>query len=164
MPVSAVFENLAAGASVEEIIEQFDITREQINEVLAFAARSLEGTTERWRRGFEHESGAGAPKDLAEAIYWYGLAGGEGQSAALQALGNMAVRGQGFAKADPAAAETLWRAAAARGEAAAMHNLGVIFERGIGTTANREKAIRWYRLAATLRYADATAALKRLGQ
>src|SRR5271167_3098820 len=41
MPVSAVFENLEAGATVEEIIEQFDITREQINAVLEFAARSL---------------------------------------------------------------------------------------------------------------------------
>src|SRR5437763_17021232 len=42
MPVSAVFENLEAGASIDEIIEQFDITREQINAVLEFAARSLE--------------------------------------------------------------------------------------------------------------------------
>jgi uncharacterized protein (DUF433 family) len=42
MPVSAVFENLEAGATIEEIIEQFDITREQINVVLAFAARSLD--------------------------------------------------------------------------------------------------------------------------
>jgi uncharacterized protein (DUF433 family) len=42
MPVSAVFENLEAGATVEEIIEQFDITREQINTVLEFAARSLD--------------------------------------------------------------------------------------------------------------------------
>jgi uncharacterized protein (DUF433 family) len=42
MPVSAVFENLEAGASIEEIIEQFDITREQINAVLEFAARSLD--------------------------------------------------------------------------------------------------------------------------
>ena len=42
MPVSAVFENLEAGASVEEIVEQFDITREQINAVLEFAARSLD--------------------------------------------------------------------------------------------------------------------------
>jgi len=44
MPVSAVFENLEAGATVEEIIEQFDITREQINAVLEFAARSLDPT------------------------------------------------------------------------------------------------------------------------
>lgn len=42
MPVSAVFENLEAGATVDEIIEQFDVTREQINAVLEFAARSLD--------------------------------------------------------------------------------------------------------------------------
>jgi uncharacterized protein (DUF433 family) len=42
MPVSAVFENFEAGASIEEIIEQFDITREQINAVLEFSARSLD--------------------------------------------------------------------------------------------------------------------------
>jgi uncharacterized protein (DUF433 family) len=42
MPVSAVFENLEAGASIDDIIEQFDITREQINTVLEFAARSLD--------------------------------------------------------------------------------------------------------------------------
>ena len=40
MPVSAVFENFEAGATVEEIIEQFDITREQISAVLEFAART----------------------------------------------------------------------------------------------------------------------------
>jgi uncharacterized protein (DUF433 family) len=42
MPVSGVFENLEAGATIDEIIEQFDITREQIRTVLQFAARSLE--------------------------------------------------------------------------------------------------------------------------
>jgi uncharacterized protein (DUF433 family) len=42
MPVSAVFENLEAGASIDEIIEQFDLTREQIKTVLQFGARSLD--------------------------------------------------------------------------------------------------------------------------
>ena len=42
MPVSAVFENLEAGATIPEIVEQFDITREQIKTVLDFAARSLD--------------------------------------------------------------------------------------------------------------------------
>jgi len=42
MPVSAVFENLEAGAGIEEIMDQFDITREQIKAVLEFAARSLD--------------------------------------------------------------------------------------------------------------------------
>ena len=41
MPVSAVFENLEAGATVDEIMEWFDVTREQIVAVLQFAARSL---------------------------------------------------------------------------------------------------------------------------
>lgn len=42
MPVSAVFENLEAGATVDEIVDQFDLTREQIQAVLEFAARSLD--------------------------------------------------------------------------------------------------------------------------
>jgi uncharacterized protein (DUF433 family) len=42
MPVSAVFENLEAGASIEEIMEWFDVTREQVVAVLEFAARSLD--------------------------------------------------------------------------------------------------------------------------
>lgn len=42
MPVAAVFENLEAGSSIEEIIEQFHVTREQVQAVLEFAARSLD--------------------------------------------------------------------------------------------------------------------------
>ena len=42
MPVATVFENLQAGASIEEIMEQFHVTREQIQAVLEFAARSLD--------------------------------------------------------------------------------------------------------------------------
>jgi len=42
MPVSVVFLNLEAGATVDEIVEQFDVTREQISAVLEFAARSLD--------------------------------------------------------------------------------------------------------------------------
>jgi len=42
MPVATVFENLEAGASIDEIIEQFHVTREQAKAVLEFAARSLD--------------------------------------------------------------------------------------------------------------------------
>jgi uncharacterized protein (DUF433 family) len=41
MPVSAVFENLEAGATVDEIVDWFHISKEQVIEVLEFAARSL---------------------------------------------------------------------------------------------------------------------------
>ena len=42
MPVASVFENLEYGSSIDEIIEQYDVTREQIMAVLEFAARSLD--------------------------------------------------------------------------------------------------------------------------
>jgi len=44
MPVSIVFENLEAGASIEEIMEWFDVSREQIVSVIEFAARSLDAS------------------------------------------------------------------------------------------------------------------------
>jgi uncharacterized protein (DUF433 family) len=42
MPVGTVFENLEVGSIIEEIVEQYDVTREQIQAVLEFAARSLD--------------------------------------------------------------------------------------------------------------------------
>src|SRR5437588_8056761 len=41
-PVKILFENLEAGMSIEEVIEQFPVTREQIDSLMAFVARSLE--------------------------------------------------------------------------------------------------------------------------
>jgi len=42
MPVQTVFENLAARASIDEIMEWFDVTREQIAGVLEFVSRTLD--------------------------------------------------------------------------------------------------------------------------
>lgn len=42
MPVSIVFDNLEAGATIDEIVEWFDVTPEQVRAVIEFAARSLE--------------------------------------------------------------------------------------------------------------------------
>lgn len=42
LPVATIFDNLEDGLSIEEIMEQFDVSREQITAVLEFAARSLE--------------------------------------------------------------------------------------------------------------------------
>ena len=41
-PVAIIFENLEDGMTIDEVIEQFPVTREQIKAVLEFAARSLE--------------------------------------------------------------------------------------------------------------------------
>ncbi len=42
MPVSVVFENLEDGMTIEELMEQYPVTREQVRTVLEFAARSLD--------------------------------------------------------------------------------------------------------------------------
>lgn len=42
MPVKLVFENLEDGMSIDEILEQYDVTREQVRAAIDFAARSLE--------------------------------------------------------------------------------------------------------------------------
>ena len=47
LPVATIFENLEDGLTIEEIMEQFDVTREQVTAVLDFAARSLEAPIRR---------------------------------------------------------------------------------------------------------------------
>jgi uncharacterized protein (DUF433 family) len=42
LPVATIFENLEDGLTIEELVEQFDVTKEQIKAVLEFAARSLD--------------------------------------------------------------------------------------------------------------------------
>ena len=42
MPVAIVFENLEDGMTIDEVLEQFPVTREQVRAVLEFAARSLD--------------------------------------------------------------------------------------------------------------------------
>ena len=41
-PVSVVFDNLEVGASIDEIMEWFHLSREQVVTVIEFAARSLD--------------------------------------------------------------------------------------------------------------------------
>lgn len=40
MPISVIFENLEYGSTLEEIMDNYQLTREQIQDVLEFAARS----------------------------------------------------------------------------------------------------------------------------
>ena len=41
-PVAIVFENLEDGMTIDEVMEQFAVTREQVKAVLEFTARSLD--------------------------------------------------------------------------------------------------------------------------
>ena len=42
LPVSVVFDNLEAGATIDEIVDWFDVTPDQVKAVVEFAARSLD--------------------------------------------------------------------------------------------------------------------------
>jgi uncharacterized protein (DUF433 family) len=43
MPVATIFENIEAGANIDDIMEWFDgLDREQVKAVIEFAARSLD--------------------------------------------------------------------------------------------------------------------------
>ena len=41
-PVAIVFENLEDGMTIDEVMEQFPVTRAQVTAVLEFAARGLD--------------------------------------------------------------------------------------------------------------------------
>jgi uncharacterized protein (DUF433 family) len=41
-PVAVVFENLEDGMTIDEVMEQFPVSPEQVQAVLEFAARSLD--------------------------------------------------------------------------------------------------------------------------
>ena len=69
LPVATVIENLE-DSSIEEVMEQFDVTREQIVAVLDFVAQSLHTSippavgTHAMRILFDH----GTPRGLARAL------------------------------------------------------------------------------------------------
>jgi uncharacterized protein (DUF433 family) len=44
MPLAIVFETLEDGMTIDEVVEQVPVTREQGKAVLEFAARSLDAT------------------------------------------------------------------------------------------------------------------------
>jgi uncharacterized protein (DUF433 family) len=41
-PVATIFENLEDGLTIDEVVAQFAVTRQQVQAVLEFAARSLD--------------------------------------------------------------------------------------------------------------------------
>jgi eukaryotic-like serine/threonine-protein kinase len=125
-------------------------------------AAAAVGRSARYARGWDAETGTGVKADPKEAAYWYALAGADGDARALTNLGTLYIRGQASGGADPEAARALWWAAAVKGEAIAMFDLGVLAEHR-GGNADLAEARAWYTRAAAKNHAGAQAALKRLG-
>jgi uncharacterized caspase-like protein len=124
-------------------------------------ASSIAGADARFRRGYQHESGEGAPRNDAEAAYWYALAARDGNAEAFTNLGLRYARGAGVTR-DLEAAGLLWRVAAALGQATAAFNIGVQYDRALGVTRDAAAARRWYQVAERLGHSDAAAALRQV--
>lgn len=92
--------------------------------------------------------GNGVPQDLAEARKWLTRAAHSGHAEAAMVLGDMAARGIGMAKPDPAQALVWYRHAALQGVAHAQNNLGIALAAGKGTAKDSKAAAEWLERAA----------------
>ncbi|KAJ1561074.1 hypothetical protein HK405_005009, partial [Cladochytrium tenue] len=91
----------------------------------------------------------GVAFDGTAAFRWCESAARGGVAGAQNVLGNLHVEGTGCAAASARAGLRWYIRAAERKEAAAIYNIGTLFERGLGVEADTVQALEWYRRAAS---------------
>jgi localization factor PodJL len=96
-------------------------------------------------------TGLGVPRDLPEALRWYGRAAAQGMALAQYRLAMFYERGWGT-PADPERARAWYARAAEQGNVKSMHNLAVIS--ASGSRSDFATAARWFAQAADLGLAD----------
>ncbi|KAJ1561742.1 hypothetical protein HK405_002991, partial [Cladochytrium tenue] len=90
----------------------------------------------------------GVAFDGTAAFRWCEAAARGGVAGAQNVLGNLHVEGTGCAAASARAGLRWYIRAAERKEAAAIYNIGTLFERGLGVEVDVVQALEWYRRAA----------------
>ncbi len=105
--------------------------------------------------GFLNEAGLGVAQDYAEASRLYRLAGDEGVADAYARLGALDILDAQANAPNPAAQAATYRRAvqtlqlsADRGATSGLANLGWLYERGLGVTEDRARAVQYYLRAA----------------
>jgi TPR repeat protein len=141
LPVATVIENLE-DLSVEEVMEQFDVTREQIAAVLEFVAQSLKEPVP-GQASEPAVAGPSFPKPTDQLTRIRRLAE-EGDSEAQFDLGYVYEEGDGVPQ-DDAEAARWYRKAAEQGNADAQFNLGYMHREGRGVPQDFVEAARCYR-------------------
>jgi TPR repeat protein len=103
--------------------------------------------------GSMYANGQGVAADDLAAMRFYRLAANQGHGAAQINFSQISgakffEASAAYQAADYATAFSTYQLLADYGDAAAQHNLGLMYENGLGVGQNMEQAMRWYRLAA----------------
>jgi localization factor PodJL len=116
------------------------------------AARGL--APAQYRLATMFERGKGVPQDLATALLWYERAAASGN---IKSMHNAAVIAAGTQVGTPNydKAFRLFKDAAEHGLHDSQFNLAVLYERGLGTKQDNERAYFWYAMAGRQGDADA---------
>ncbi len=95
--------------------------------------------------GFLYATGAGVPKNNAEAVRWYRLAAAQGNARAQYNLGDKYKNGEGVPQDDTEAVRW-YRLAGAQGNVRAQGSLGLMYATGAGVPQNYQRAYMWFSL------------------
>ena len=98
--------------------------------------------------GEAYYNGDGAPKDYAQAAYWYGKAADHGYARAQYNLGYLYYAGMGVSQ-DSTKAASLYREAAEQGIGWAQYGLANLYITGQGVAQDYAEAYLWLDLAAS---------------
>lgn len=114
-------------------------------------AAKLHYAPSQFRLGYAYEYGTlGCPADPRRSIAWYSRGAERGDPESELALSGWYLTGSDGILAQNDREAYLWgRKAAERGLAKAEFAVGYFYESGIGTEANKEEAVKWYKRAAT---------------
>lgn len=111
--------------------------------------------------GYMYHNGYGVEKDLEQARFYYKSGALLGDKNAAWRLGILYKDEMEYTEA-----YKFLLKAAEGGQGMAMYELAKLYEEGLGTSYNKDKAIEWYKICSESSYktkTDAKAALKRLG-
>jgi len=104
--------------------------------------------------GFMYERGNGIPRNLAEAINWYGKAANAGNTYGMRNLGTLYRDGIGVAK-NITEARRWFEKAIAGGNAEALNSLGLLYQTGIDGPPNYTEARKLFEKAVSAGNSDA---------
>jgi len=106
--------------------------------------------------GVKYAEGAdGLYRDEVQAVEWYKKAAAQNYSKAEVNLGDMYLNGRGGLDKSYQEALSWYLKASQQQNPGAEFRMGLMFEQGLGTSADQQKAVDYYRSAATGGYPDA---------